>query len=276
MSRVRRSRRGETSGSLDGYFREVGETPLLTPDEEKSLALRVAAGDGEARDRMIRANLRLVVKIAKAYIGRGLAFQDLVGEGNLGLLRAVRKFDPAVGTRFSTYASYWIKQAIGNALVTAANTIRTPAYMVGLIRKWDRISSELQDSLGRRPTSDEIAGKMGLRKKTLEILKETRGREPQFCGFEGWEVSKASRDDRAPDLEIAKADDLRFVMDRLKEMDDHEAIVLRMYFGLDDGSPRNLKEIAESLGWSREWVRRIKDRSLEKLSALCKNGRRES
>src|SRR5262249_33790485 len=149
MARIRRHRRDTVQSPLETYLREINEMALLTADEEKELAHRIARGDKMARDRMVRANLRLVVNIARGYIGKGLALQDLIEEGNLGLLRAVQGFDPAVGTRFSTYASYWIKQSIKRALVNTAKPIRIPAYMVELLFKWRRMAADLQESMGR-------------------------------------------------------------------------------------------------------------------------------
>src|ERR671936_806986 len=153
----RRTRSSSVQSPLETYLREINETPLLTADEEKDLAYRIEEGDGEARDRMVRANLRLVVNIARGYTGKGLGLQDLIEEGNLGLLRAVEGFDPGMNTRFSTYASYWIKQSIKRALVNTAKTIRIPAYMVELLAKWRRTSARLQEELGRPPTPEEVA-----------------------------------------------------------------------------------------------------------------------
>src|SRR5881227_2444628 len=157
---------------LETYLREINETPLLNGKEEKELATRIGQGDTRARDQMVRANLRLVVNIARGYSGKGLGLQDLIEEGNLGLLRAVEGFDPAMGTRFSTYASYWIKQSIKLALINTGKTIRTPAYMVELLAKWRRASAKLQDELGRPPTHEEIAKSLDLPKKKLAIIKK--------------------------------------------------------------------------------------------------------
>src|SRR5271154_1398426 len=169
MARIRRHRRDTVQSPLETYLREINEVALLNADEEKELAHRIAHGDKMARERMVRANLRLVVNIARGYIGKGLALQDLIEEGNLGLLRAVQGFDPAVGTRFSTYASSWIKQSIKRALVNTAKPIRIPAYMVELLCKWRRMAADLQDSLGRPATVDEIARVLGLPRKKLPI-----------------------------------------------------------------------------------------------------------
>ncbi len=159
------SRRFESSSlqtPLETYLREINETGLLNAKEEKQLANQIAAGDVRARDRMVRANLRLVVNIARGYTGKGLGLQDLIEEGNLGLLRAVEGFDPNMGTRFSTYASYWIKQSIKRALINSAKTIRIPAYMVELLSKWRRATVRLTDELKRNPTPEEVAQRSGV------------------------------------------------------------------------------------------------------------------
>src|SRR6187455_1199431 len=157
---------------LETYLREINETSLLTIRDEQELAKRIGEGDSAARDRMVRANLRLVVNIARGYAGKGLGLQDLIEEGNLGLLRAVEGFDPTMNTRFSTYASYWIKQSIKRALVNTAKTIRIPAYMVELLAKWRRATNKLTDELGRPPTHEEVAKLLGLPKKKLNIIKK--------------------------------------------------------------------------------------------------------
>jgi RNA polymerase primary sigma factor len=157
---------------LEIYLREINETPLLSAAQEKELAYRVENGDGAARDYLARANLRLVVNIARRYAGKGLGLQDLIAEGNLGLLRAVERFDPSMNTRFSTYASYWIKQSIKRALVNTGHTIRLPAYVVELLTKWRRATAQLNDELGRTPTLEEVAQVLNLPKKKLNIIKK--------------------------------------------------------------------------------------------------------
>ena len=161
MSKPRRRSTAAVQSPLETYLREINETPLLSPDDEHDLAISIGMGSPEARDRMVRANLRLVVNIARGYTGKGLGLQDLIEEGNLGLLRAVEGFDPAMGTRFSTYASYWIKQSIKRALINTAKTIRIPAYMVELLSKWRRATTRLAEELGRTPTPEEIARVLG-------------------------------------------------------------------------------------------------------------------
>jgi len=272
MSRLRRYRPDVVQSPLETYLREINETALLSADQEKDLARKIAVGDTEARDQMVRANLRLVVNIARGYTGKGLALQDLIEEGNLGLLRAVEGFDPVMGTRFSTYASYWIKQSIKRALVNTAKTIRIPAYMVELLAKWRRATNKLNDELGRAPTHEEVAKLLGLPKKKLNIIKKAirvYNAAPQTDQSEqGWSIDEMLMDGRAktPDMEMVETDDLKQVMHLLEKMDKREATVLRMRFGLDDEEPKTLKEIGESLNLTRERVRQIESEALAKLS----------
>src|SRR6266850_3559134 len=172
MTTTRRRPSAAVQTPLETYLREINETSLLSAKDEQELATAIGLGDTRARDRMVRANLRLVVNIARGYTGKGLGLQDLIEEGNLGLLRAVEGFDPRMNTRFSTYASYWIKQSIKRALVNTAKTIRIPAYMVELLAKWRRATSKLQDELDRAPTHEEVAKFLGLPKKKLNIIKK--------------------------------------------------------------------------------------------------------
>jgi RNA polymerase primary sigma factor len=272
MTRPRRLRSEAVQSPLETYLREINETPLLSADQEKQLAYRIEDGDAAARDQMVRANLRLVVNIARGYTGKGLGLQDLIEEGNLGLLRAVEGFDPSMNTRFSTYASYWIKQSIKRALVNTAKTIRIPAYMVELLAKWRRATSKLTDELGRPPTHEEVAKVLGLPKKKLSIIKKAirvYNSAPQTDQPEtGWSIDEMLMDGRSksPDLEMVETDDLSHVMMLLDKMDKREATVLRMRFGLDDEEPKTLKEIGECLGLTRERVRQIESEALSKLS----------
>ncbi len=264
---------------LETYLREINETALLSAADERELAGGIANGDVQSRDRMVRANLRLVVNIARGYTGKGLSLQDLIEEGNLGLLRAVEGFDPAVGTRFSTYASYWIKQSIKRALINSAKTIRIPAYMVELLSKWRRASARLTEELGRTPTPEEVARVLGLQKKKLPIIKKAiriYNSTPQTDQAEtGWSLGEIVMDERlkTPEDELVEHDVLKHVREMLGTMDQREATVLRMRFGLDDQEPHTLKEIGESLGLTRERVRQIETEALAKLADGLKDPR---
>ena len=257
---------------LETYLREINETALLTAADETSLANRIAEGDAEARDHMVRANLRLVVNIARGYTSKGLGLQDLIEEGNLGLLRAVEGFDPTMGTRFSTYASYWIKQSIKRALINSAKTIRIPAYMVELLSKWRRATARLTEELGRTPTNEEIARVLGVAKKKLPIIRKAiriNNSTPQSDQSEsGWSLGEMVMDDRlkAPDESLLDHDILRHAMELLGDLDERDAAVLRMRFGLDGGEPRTLKEIGAELGLTRERVRQIETDALRRMA----------
>lgn len=264
---------------LETYLREINETALLSAEDEHELAEGIATGDVRARDRMVRANLRLVVNIARGYTGKGLSLQDLIEEGNLGLLRAVEGFDPSVGTRFSTYASYWIKQSIKRALINSAKTIRIPAYMVELLSKWRRANARLADELGRTPTPEEIARVLGLPKKKLPIIKKAiriYNSTPQTDQAEaGWSLGEMVMDERmkSPEDEMLETDALKRVMEMIRGMDQREATVLRMRFGLDGADPHTLKEIGEKLGLTRERVRQIETEALARLADGLKDPR---
>ncbi len=257
---------------FETYLREINETSLLSADEEREIAYRVEEGDSEARDWMVRANLRLVVNIARSYTGKGLNLADLIAEGNLGLLRAVEGFDPSMGIRFSTYATYWIKQSIKRAVINTGKTVRIPAYMNELMIKWRRATAKLQEELGRTPTQEEIAANLGLPKKKLKIIKKAiriynAGQQSDQGDAGGWSLDELVGDDcaRTPDTMLMETDDLQHVLGLLDRLEVREAKVLRMRFGLDGDEPRTLKEIGERLGLTRERVRQIEREALVKL-----------
>ena len=274
VSARRRSTKDDAApqSPLETYLREINETALLTAQDERDLAGLIAEGDAPARDRMVRANLRLVVNIARGYVGKGLGLQDLIEEGNLGLLRAVEGFDPTMGTRFSTYASYWIKQSIKRALINSAKTIRIPAYMVELLSKWRRASARLTEELGRTPTQEEVGRVLGLARKKLPIIKkaiQVYNSTPQSDQTDaGWSLGEMVMDERlkAPDEELLDHDVLSTVLELLDTLDTREATVLKLRFGLGEGTAHTLKEIGSELGLTRERVRQIETEALAKLA----------
>jgi RNA polymerase primary sigma factor len=274
MIRTQRIRYSSVQTPLESYLREINETPLLKAEEEKELAFRIEDGDSEARDHLVRANLRLVVNIARSYQGKGLALQDLIAEGNLGLLRAVEGYDPTMNTRFSTYASFWIKQSMKRAVVNTAKTVRLPAYMVQLLTEWRRAAARLQEELGRVATEEEIALRMKLPKKKLNIIKKAiriYNAGPQGeVEDTGWSIDDLAMDSlqHTPDAQMMRTDDLHQVLQLLDTLEDREATVLRLRFGLDGQDPKTLKEIGECLDLTRERVRQIEREALGKLHLL--------
>ena len=253
------------------YLKEIGRVPLLTAEEEVDLARRMEAGDESARHRLEEANLRLVVSIAKRYVGRGMMFLDLIQEGNLGLLKAVEKFDYSKGHKFSTYATWWIRQAITRAIADQARTIRIPVHMVETINKYIRVSRQLLQELGRDPTPEEIAHRMGLSvarvREIMKISQEPVSLETPIGEEEDTHLSDFIEDEAAPDP--ADAASMLLLKEQISEvlttLAPREAEVLRLRFGLVDGRSRTLEEVGQNFGVTRERIRQIEAKALRKL-----------
>ena len=253
------------------YLKEIGRVPLLTADEEIELARRMEAGDESARHRLEEANLRLVVSIAKRYIGRGMLFLDLIQEGNLGLLKAVEKFDYSKGYKFSTYATWWIRQAITRAIADQARTIRIPVHMVETINKLVRISRQLLQELGRDPHPEEVAQEMGISvarvHEIMKIAQEPVSLETPIGEEEDSHLGDFIEDEAA--LDPADAASVMLLKEQIKEvlqtLAPREAEVLRLRFGLEDGRSRTLEEVGQSFGVTRERIRQIEAKALRKL-----------
>ncbi len=253
------------------YLKEIGKVPLLSAEEEVALAQRMEIGDQEAKNKLAEANLRLVVSIAKRYVGRGMLFLDLIQEGNLGLIKAVEKFDYRKGYKFSTYATWWIRQAITRAIADQARTIRIPVHMVETINKLIRVSRQLLQELGREPTPEEIAEEMKMPvEKVREILKisqEPVSLETPIGEEEDSHLGDFIQDDQVPVPADAAAfellkEQLNEVLDTLTE---REQKVLRLRFGLDDGKARTLEEVGRQFNVTRERIRQIEAKALRKL-----------
>jgi RNA polymerase primary sigma factor len=255
---------------LDSYFVDVNQTALLEVEEEQDLARRIQSGDSEARDHMVRANLRLVIRIAREYSGCGLPLPDLIQEGNLGLLRAVEAFDPDMGTRFSTYAHYWIRQSIQRALDNMSRPIRVPSYATGLVNAWHKTTAQLHDELGRPPTREETARRLKVSKRRLQIIDKALriyNGTAQRDADDGSSFGDLLEDCRGaePDVMVINADELRQALAMLDRLDEREATILRLRFGLLGESPLTLRQIGGRLGLTRERVRQIEREALDRL-----------
>jgi RNA polymerase primary sigma factor len=257
---------------LQLYLRQINESPLLTADQEKQLARRIIhEQDAEAREHMVRSNLRLVVNIAKHYVNRGLSLPDLIEEGNIGLLKAVEGFDPENGCRFSTYASWWIKQAIKRALINGVQPIHIPAYMVEMMSKFKQANRELEDELGRMPSLEELSEYMKMPRKKISIIKKAvkAYHSPTQSGSADGELTinelVADTHNPGPDDTVIGNDDLQHLASLLENIDEREARILKLRYGLDGRDPMTLKEIGVEIGLTRERVRQIEHEALAKL-----------
>ncbi|HEX8201529.1 MAG TPA: RNA polymerase sigma factor RpoD/SigA [Isosphaeraceae bacterium] len=253
------------------YPDDSPESNLLTAEEEFALARAIASGDLQARSRLVRANLRLVVTIARDFLGRGLALDDLIGEGNLGLIRAAQKFDPRFGTRFGTYARYWIKEAIREALINTTQTIRLPNHVVRRLTKWRRAERALRRVLGYDPSNDQIATSLGLTEAQRALIEQAL-RATRFCHDSSdrsedrhWSPDEMADPGESPDAPLLAAEERRDLRRRLERLDDCERTVLTLRFGLDGEPPKTLKEVSQHLGVSREKVRQIEIGAVQKL-----------
>ena len=253
------------------YLKEIGRVPLLTPEEETALAMRIIEGDIYAKKRLSEANLRLVVSIAKRYVGRGMQFLDLIQEGNLGLIKAVEKFDYTKGFKFSTYATWWIRQAITRAIADQARTIRIPVHMVETINKVKKVSSQLLHKNGHEPTAEEIAEELAMPvdkvREIMRVAQEPVSLETPIGEEEDSHLGDFIPDDDAPaPADAASHTLLKEQLDEvLASLTDREAKVLRLRFGLEDGRPRTLEEVGKEFDVTRERIRQIEAKALRKL-----------
>ncbi len=263
---------GDTAIRL--YLREIGQVKLLTPDEEIQLAARIKKGDKKAREHMIKANLRLVVKIARDYEGIGLPLLDLISEGNIGLMKAVERFDPAKGGKLSTYGSWWIKQSIKRALANQSKTIRLPVHLVDKISKMRRTSMKLQEMLGHEPSDEDLAAELGTTAARVAQMRTASIRPASLDAPIGDDDSNNFSDVVQDENATSPYDNLedKTVTDMLQEMvkhlDDREATILRFRFGLDGGSEKTLEEVGVKFGVTRERVRQIQNLALKKLRKM--------
>ena len=268
---VRERYDGDTAFKL--YLREIGQVALLTPDEEIALAVRIQKGDEEARDQMIKANLRLVVKIAHDYEGLGLPLLDLINEGNIGLMKAVERFDPTKGSKLSTYSAWWIKQAIKRSLANQSKTIRLPVHLVDKISKLKRTALKLQEALGREPTDEELGEEMEMDALKVARLRRAAIRPASLdspIGDDNSTFAEIVSDEKAENpykqLEDKTINDMLY--DLIKTLPHREATILEYRFGLDGGSERTLEEVGEHFNVTRERVRQIQNLALSKLRKM--------
>ena len=256
---------------LNRYLQEIGRIPLLTPQQEIELASKIKKGDTEARERMIKSNLRLVVTIAHDYANFGLPLLDLISEGNIGLTKAVERFDPTKGAKLSTYAMWWIKQSIKRALANQSKTIRLPVHLVDKVAKVRRVSLQMSDELGREPTDDELGEEIGIPSEKVARLKSVGIRPASLDAPIGDDDSTkfgeiiGDEDAHSP-FELLRDKNLRGEVDDLIEvLDDREKKIISQRFGLDGGQPKTLEDVSKDFGVTRERIRQLQNIALAKL-----------
>jgi RNA polymerase primary sigma factor len=261
----------ELDGGIKIYLREIGKTPLLTPEQEVELAAKIQQGSKAARDHMIKANLRLVVKIAQDYANYGLPLLDLISEGNIGLMKAVERFDPNKGGKLSTYAAWWIKQSIKRALANQSKTIRLPVHMVDKISKMRRVSMSMSEDLGREPTDDELSEEIGIDRAKLAQLKAASLRpaslDAPISEDDSTEFGEIIGDDRAQTPhEILSHRNMHDQLDGLLDvLDERERKIIDARFGLNGQKPKTLEEVGQEFGVTRERIRQLQNIALKKL-----------
>ncbi len=261
----------ESDTGLNRYLREIGRIPLLTPEQEAELAAKIKKGDAAARERMINSNLRLVVTIAHDYANLGLPLLDLISEGNIGLTKAVERFDPAKGAKLSTYAAWWIKQSIKRALANQSKTIRLPVHLVDKIAKVRRVSLQMSDELGREPTDDELGEEIGIAGEKVARLKSVGIRpaslDAPIADDDSTQFGDVIGDEEAQTpFELLRDKNLRSEVDGLIEvLDSREKKIISQRFGLDGGKPKTLEDVGKNFGVTRERIRQLQNIALAKL-----------
>jgi RNA polymerase primary sigma factor len=266
--------------NFEQYLKEIRETPLLTAQQELDLSRRIRGGDNASREQMIKANLRLVVSVAKEFLNRGLPFMDLIAEGNIGLMRGIEKFDPEQGNRFSTYGVHWIKQSIRRALVNSSKTVRIPSYMVELISQFKQKANEMtMKAGGKKPDTRIIAKEVGLTDDQLDMMRAALNSTTQSSDFRSADgeasLTDMIADQRSPDPaeEAMTANEIMMLQEMLEGISEREAKILKMRYGIDHDHPMTLSEIGEELGLTRERIRQIENNAIRTLQTILSRKR---